>query len=59
MAASPLTAGGRPIPKVVGTLSTEHRQHRLHELGEEGLKLAQQAGGRSIDAEEALALGFR
>ena len=60
MAATPLTAG-RPKLSVakVGTLYTKHRQHLLHELGEEGLNCAHQAGARSIDSEEALALGFR
>lgn len=60
MATAPST-GGHPILSVVtaGTLSTEHRQHLLDELGEEGLELALQAGARSLDAKEALAHGFR
>lgn len=40
-------------------LSDLHSEHLLTELGERGLKLALELGARSIDADEAYALGFR
>lgn len=42
-----------------GTLSVEHRQHLLDELGPSGLEAAIAHGARSVDADEAHRLGFR
>jgi len=41
------------------SLSAEHRQHLLDELGAAGLDAAIAHGARSVDAEEAHRLGFR
>ncbi len=42
-----------------GTLSAEHRQHLLAELGPDGLEIALALGARTISAADAHAMGFR
>ncbi|MBE9171640.1 hypothetical protein IQ216_00590 [Cyanobium sp. LEGE 06143] len=48
-----------PLGGSYNDLAPEHRDHLLAELGAEGVALAHQLGARTIDAEEAHAMGFR